>query len=307
MTLFDAISRLLAYFPHEEREMPDSVTYPGRNAAVLGALNGALQEYYGTGQSWKRRESRGALLRAPATVTVAVTNGSDEIDFGEIWQDWFTGCTIAINGASTDNSIQSQTGLLYPYDGPSGTVSATVVHDCVTLASDVQSVLTPVRIVDGPPLHPVNSPEQLTLGRARERDYGHHQHIPAYPSAIRKSQSTGTPLFYFVDSYQSDSYANPAYRMLISPAPAAGMLITYRARLSFPTFYDQEHDQNIPVPHDAVDSIILPIAAQRLAASPFFNQGAHTEEIARQAKLARTELFSMTAQANPGLRIRPGL
>jgi hypothetical protein len=306
MTLYDAISRLLTYFPHEEREVPDSPAYPGRNAAALGALNGALQEYHGTGQSWKRRESRGALLRAPATITAIVTHGSDTITI-DTPQDWFPGCTIAINGATTDNQLLDSETLLYPHDGPTGPTAATILHDSITLPSDVLSVLSPVRLVDGRPLHPVSSPEQLTLARPRERDYGHHQHVPAFPAPLRKSHTTGTPLFYFIDSHHEHPYADPQFRMLIAPAPAAGMLLTYRVRLGCPEFYEQDYDQHIPAPYGAIDSIILPIAALRLAASPFFNQGAHVEEITRQASLARTELFSMTAQASPGLRIRPGL
>jgi hypothetical protein len=304
MNVVTAIRQLLAYFPPEDRSVPDASTYPGRNAAALAALNGALQEYYGTGQAWKRRESRGALLRAPATVTVAVTNGSNAITITGL-QDWHPGCTIAISGASTDNQLRTATALLYPHDGATGSTTAVILHDSIALDADVQSVLKPVRIVDGPPLHPVASPEQLTLGRERERDYGFHNHQPVVPSAIRKSQSAGTPLYYFVDNYHASANANPTFRMLISPAPAKGMLLAYRARLTAPVLTDAASTANIPVPFDAVDSIILPIAALRLSGQPFFRNGPYVEELKRQAALAHGQLFAMSAQASTGIRMRP--
>lgn len=306
MTVTAAIAQLLSYFPPEDRGLPDDGAYLGRNAAALTALNGALQEFYGTGSSWKRREPRGALLRAPATVTVSVTNGSTAITITG-WNAYFAGCTINVSGASTDNQIISQTELLYPHDGSTGSVTATILHDCVTLDAAVQSVLTPVRIVDGLPLYPVASPEQLILGHTRERDYGFNRHVPLPISPVRKSQSIGTPRLYFVDNYQSDEYANPVFRMLIAPAPSAGMLLSYRARLSPPTITDPESTSNIPAPFAAVESTILPIAVLRLSGQPFFRPGPHVEEMKRQAALARTELLSMSAQAKTGMRMRPGI
>lgn len=308
MTLAIAITRLLVYFSPEERSNPDSGTYPGRVATVIGAINGALQEYYGTGKSWKRRETRGAILNAPATVNVTVTHGDTAITF-DAWQDWFSGCTIAISGSTIDHTIDSEEDLRVPFDGEDGTYSATVLHDSVDLAADVQSVLKPVRLADGPPLYPVNTPEQLVLGRTRERDYGRHLHIPLIPASIRKSQSTGIPQFYYVDNYHADSYANPVWRLMLSPAPSKAMVVHYRARLSLPVFTDDEDDQekNLPVPNDHAESIILPIATMRLMAAPFYLHGPHDDEIRRQAALAKTELLALTAQAGPGISMRPGL
>ena len=47
MNIAECAANLLRYFSPEERSIPDSVTYPGRNAEVLTAINGAFQELFG--------------------------------------------------------------------------------------------------------------------------------------------------------------------------------------------------------------------------------------------------------------------
>jgi hypothetical protein len=76
MTINQAAVRLFGLFSPEERSIPDSVTYPGRNAAVAGALNGAFQRLFSKEGPWVRKDTRAALIYAPTAVTVAVTNGS---------------------------------------------------------------------------------------------------------------------------------------------------------------------------------------------------------------------------------------
>lgn len=312
MNLLDAAKSLLIYFPPEMRSIPDDATYPGCCGSVLKAINGALQEFYATGPTWKRKGTRGTILSAPVSVLASVTHGSDEIDFGVDWQDAFAGCTVAIAGAATDNELlgsESANTLLLPHDGPSGTVSVLVLGDCVTLAADVFSVLAPVQIVDGPPLSPVPTKGHLQLRSPSENDYGRHLLVPsARISTARKSQSTGTPQLYCVEAGIEDPYSAPVMHLRVSPAPNADTTITHEARLKIPVFTIANLTPgtlNIPVPHDYAESIFLPIATKRLVESPFFRQGPHTTEIGNQYQIARTQLEQMAPQSRPAATMRP--
>lgn len=107
MTINEAAIRLFAYFSPEERSIPDSVTYPGRNAAVAGALSGALQLLFAKGGPWVRKDERGALLYAPTAITLSATNGSADATVTSGWQDWMEGCSIIIDGHTAENQIRA--------------------------------------------------------------------------------------------------------------------------------------------------------------------------------------------------------
>ena len=317
MNILEAVELLIVHFAPEERSIPDSNDYKGRCASVLKAINGALQEFYASGPAWKRKGTRGFMLRAPVTVQASVTHGSDEIDFGLTWQDAFAGCTVAIAGAATDNELlgsESENILLLPHDGPGGTVSVVVLGDCVNLADDVHTVLAPVMIVGGPQLSAVPGKAYLQLRSPSETDYGRHLLVPgARISTDRKSQSTGTPQLYCVETDVEDPYASPVLRLRVSPAPNADIQVTHEARLKVPRFTTADLATrtvgqpypNLPVPHDFAESILLPIAAKRLMESPFFRTGPHTTEIESQYKLARKELEPMAPQSRPAATMRP--
>jgi len=122
MTVHTIAQQLLTHFPPEQRSIPDSASYPGCNASVLQAMNGALQEMFTGSAPWVRKDERGALLHAPSvSVAIDVTYGStlSTISAGT-WQDWFSGCSIVIAGGSITNQIRNnsrQVILKFPYDG----------------------------------------------------------------------------------------------------------------------------------------------------------------------------------------------
>jgi hypothetical protein len=106
MTVNDIAKRLLTHFSPEERDIPDSVTYPGRNAAVLQAINGALQELFGKGGPWIRKDERGARIYPATSVNVAATENSQTAHVFD-WADWMLGCSIAIGSSNYDNTIKT--------------------------------------------------------------------------------------------------------------------------------------------------------------------------------------------------------
>lgn len=302
---------LLSYYSPEEQSVPDSVSYPKRNASVLAAINGALQELYGEGQAWMRRQSRGAKLYAPTPVTIAVAADSHD---GTItgWADWMEGCSIVINGGSIDNEIlEHSTGgavtLRFPYDGPTGNQAATVYCDAINLADNVTGVLKPVRIMNGPRLAPVTDPDKLRMSPSLEDDYGQHRLIPNPPLPnLRIAEFLGTPQLYCCDSL-AETYDQPSLRLRLAPAPDRAMMLAYRATIAPPviTAADLDSAPTLPVPAGYAESILMPIAIQRLVATPYFRDHAGKDEIARAYTAALALASSLRPQKSSGMTIRP--
>ena len=269
MTILECAKMLLTYFSPEERSIPDAIDFPDRNAAVKKALNEALQQIFAKSVPWSRGDSRGEWMRAPVVVPIAVTRGSTAASIGvDDWQSWFGGCIIRITGASIDNQIRndSRTVLLkFPHDGETGTVDATIYHSCVTVGTDVFRVGQPVKF-RGRPLKPVTS----IGGSVRfpsENDYGFHRHIGAL--ALPSDVTTGEPQFYESETWLPASGA-PRLRLNIFPAPSADGFLEYEASLRAPTVDDIEATTVLPIPHDYVESLLLPLAVKKLRACPFW-------------------------------------
>ena len=131
MTVNDIAVQLFGHFSPEERSIPDSVTYPGRNAAVKNAINGALQEVFSSGSPWVRFRERGVLLYAPATVSIRVTKGSTAATIAAAdWENWMSGCAIQIDGGGIQNRIENDSRdveLKFPWDGESSITGDVVV------------------------------------------------------------------------------------------------------------------------------------------------------------------------------------
>jgi hypothetical protein len=311
MTLHDALVLLLGHFAPEERSIPESNDYPGRHAEVTRALNSALQELYGDGAPWMRKGSEGFLLHPPQAATVTVTAGGKSADFGDDWQDWFTGCTCRINGASVDNVITTAheggtATLLFPHDGPSGDASVTIYHDSLTLPATVCNVMRPVSVKGEHFLTPVNGPAKLDGYLANEHDYdfdrrvsttGAHTYLP-------KGQCLGTPSLYTVDTHTADEMASPVLRLRLSPAPDRQMLLEARVQYAAPDLSNYGYDDVLPVPFQYAESILLPIATQILSGSPFFRNTSAAGEIARQYSRALELAKSSTPQAASSIRLR---
>lgn len=304
---------LLSYYSPEEQTVPDSVTYPKRNASVLTAINGALQELYGEGGAWMRRRSLGLQLKAPTPVTIATTADSHA---GTItgWENWMEGCSIVINGGSVDNEIlEHSTGgqvtLRFPFDGSTGSHSAIVYCDSYNLADEVTGVLKPVRIMNGPRLAPVTDPDKLLMSPTLEDDFGRHRLVPNPPLPNgRLSDFVGTPQLYCCDS-RAEDYDKPSLRLRFGPPPDRSMMISYRATIAPPVITAADlvasPSPTVPVPAGYAESVLLPIAVQRLVATPYFRDFPGKDEIARSYRAAISLAASLRPQKSSGLHSRP--
>lgn len=308
MTFAALAARLMVYFSPEERSIPDDSNYPGRNAAVLGVINGALQELYGESGPWPRKRSSGTWLNAPESVSIAVTNGSTAavIDSGD-WKAWFAGCSIAISGSTIDNRIMNDTAaalaLKFPHDGPTGTVTATVYHDSIVLPSDVAKVLEPVRI-QGLRMSPMTNAGEGLTSRAVDDYSFRRKTLDVVQTPGRILTRLARPAGYYVDSWLASASANPRYRMLLSTAPAEAMFVEYEATLTAPIGTALNSDA-IPVPLDYVDSLLFPLACQRLTGTAFFRNESAKDEIARSFQEAKALIKSLKPRTRTSTRVRP--
>jgi len=310
MTLDILIVRLLTHFPHEERSIPDAVAFPGRNAAALTAVNGALQEIFAK-TPWSRRGTEGFLFSAPATVSATVTAGSKSIDFDSAWLDRFEGCTCRIGTSSQDNRIMAagsggEATLLFPHDGTTGNQSVVVYHDSVTLDSTIGDVLKPVRIQGGPLLTPKPSPASFVSAQTREKDYGFDRHAPLpTPASLSMDQVVGIPRLYCVEEHQTSQMAVPQKRLSIYPAPEQVTLISARIRYGAPIYDDPEEEAALPIPQNYAESLLIPVAEHHITRSQFFSNMDSKQAIADAYRDALDLMRTLNPQTSTGTNMRP--
>ncbi len=237
MNILACSRHLLTHFSPEERDIPDHVDYPDRNAAVLAAQNGALQELYGRGGKWVRQDDRGSILFAPTTVRITVATGSTAATIHtDDWQAWMAGCSIVIDGSAVDNQIRNASAtvtLKYPHDGASGATTGTVYCDSVTVASDALEVIEPVRI-DRRQITPMPSPYAAQQGHPLG-DFNFHQHSRDNPLPVaRLAESASAPAGFVVETWAPDQNAQNQIRIRLWPATNAQYVLDYKIMLKPP-------------------------------------------------------------------------
>jgi hypothetical protein len=304
MTIVQCATNLLTHFAPEERQIPDNPIYPGRNSAVLEAMNGALQECFGNASPWVRWDERGALLMPPAAVTVAVTNGSTAAAITG-WQAWMSGCSIVIEGHDVDNQIRNGSAsavLKYPYGGASGTKGATVYQDAIPLGSDVLAIYSPVR-ADGTDVVPRASAD--VFSSRQTEDYGSHVDFVEVPVIRpRVAVSAGRPLSYWLETWSAGNTMAPSLRLRIGPANNRSGTLEYRCSLKPPALSSIAAAIALPIPFEFVQTIFLPIARQKLSGSPFFRYPSSMEEIGRAYGEALRLLSSLKPSKDDGIQFR---
>lgn len=291
----------------EERSIPDSTTYPGRNAWVASAINGALQEFWTKTGLKTRQELIGALIYAPTTVEIEVTAGSNTATITD-YSTWMEGCSIVIEGHDIDNAINSAeedgTGvsLRYPYGGSTATVSALVYHDSLTVREDVMAVYKPVRI-DRQEILPTDNPG--SFGAVTFNDFGTSRRKFTPPVNARVADTVGVIMAYRVDTYGCPKTGEPVNRMILVPAPKGAGIIDYQAKLK-PFHVDSLSSTSpLPIPNNFVESILLPMARKRLSTSPFFRNTDAIGGIEAAYQIALTDAAALNPQNDTDARMHP--
>lgn len=293
---------LLGHFAPEERDIPDNETYPGRNASVQAAINGALQEAYTTSSVWLRNSAFGVLLKSPESVEVSVTENSTTVEITG-FESWMAGCAIVISGHDVDNRVESSDGteLLIPYGGDTGTQSATIYHTSITVDSSVMTVLKPVK-VNNEEIFPIANPEDF--GVNVYGDFGNNPRQNLTPRGVRVADTIGKVQGYRVDHHFVSQTAEPEQRMRIVPAPDKACALTYNAKIGVPVVENLFSVDEFPIPHRHVESIIMPMALFRLKNSPWF-RSKNTAGINEGYSQALKDLEDLAPQDDNEKRSRP--
>lgn len=298
MTITQAATSLLTHFAPEERSIPDAVLYPGRNAWVVQALNSALQECWTDNLPWVRPDERGVILYAPAVVSVACVNGSTAATITG-WAEWMAGCSIVIEGADNDNQIRNNVAaaiLKFPYSGTTGTHSATVYCDCVTLGTDVLKVIAPIK-VDRLEIWPCPDPKSVNV--SGQHDFG----FTGNGDALRVAPSIGTTIIYGIETWSPSSILPPVTRLRLQAAPKVTGLLEYKIEITPPAVIVLDSTAQIPIPFKFVELCLMPIARKRLTASPFFRDDGNAAEIESGYQTALAELKKLNPNRNSGIKI----
>lgn len=135
---------------------------------ILRALNNALNQIANFAPaSWYRDDESGAVLPAPSAVSITVTANSTTFTSSDITASKATmgGQSILIDGDSFSNRIvRNQDGslkLMMPFGGASGTTTATIYYDTVTMPSNFRQLKGSLRIVAGGSISLTDSPIRM--------------------------------------------------------------------------------------------------------------------------------------------------
>ena len=232
---------------------------------VMDAINGALQKIDALSPEAAKTATVSVLVNAPAAVSIGVTNGSATITGTAFVADQY-GMTIRVSGDNIDNQIVGPANLLHPYTGTTGTVTATVYGDAV-------SIPEPYRSLHG---DPVVLETGITLtNRKMPRNY-------LWACQIND------PLYYWVEANARNR--NPAAPGIIRlyPIPASQCRLQCEmtiapVRIEFPDMLAT--GDPLPIRQEYVESYLLPIARGLLTTSELWKN-----ERTKTAALSSAEL-----------------
>lgn len=200
--------------------------------------------------------------------------------------------------------------FIEPYEGESGTVSATFYHNSVTLDPSVFSVMASPELLGYGQLSEITGKRQEILARGLVyNDYWPEDGAFYYNSlAIQKGATNslliGTPNFYFVDDTAlGDSYGR---RFVVHPLPQVAHSIKYRASVA--PAIPATGDVPFPGPPEFADVVLIPILEKICSSSKRYD-GKNQRELATEYASALSTLrrFSRNQKRRPSrLRVRPG-
>lgn len=216
---------------------------------ILRALNNALNQIANFAPaSWYRDDETGAVLPAPSTVTIAVTANSTTftsaaITAGKATMGWQS---ILIDGDSFSNRIvRNQDGtlkLMMPFGGASGTTSATIYYDTVTMPSNFRRLKGSLRVVDGNTIVLTDSPVRMRSMNA---------------------PTVATPTYArLISRITDDGYQSSFLQMDALPPSLIRLFFEYNARPATVAALTDARNDLVPAGYE--DSVLLAIAMKSL-------------------------------------------
>lgn len=243
---------------------------------VATCITAAMQELHGLAPGVLFQRRKGFQLYPPTGVSVNCTQYSTAFTISG-FQNWMEGCTIRITGDDTDNRIMSQTEILRPFQGGTGSnIPATVFCDCIPMPSTVLTVVEPIEIPDYAKLSLLGSQEQFRFWND-PLVYVTDRHPLAPLQYQMRNKLTNIPQAAYVDAiYDPASAFTPIYLQL-NPMPGQAMTLTCTLRYKPPIFTstdidpgDHTTDPETIIPLDQLQTLLLPICLQKWTSHPNF-------------------------------------
>lgn len=264
---------------------------------ITTCIQGALQEVYTAAPSWQVERQVSGALRAPANITISVTEYSTACTITG-FQSWMAGCTVGIDGDAVYNQLLSATELVRPYMSSTGSRTATVWCDSLAVPAAYCQVLSPIQFPNRNPLPVVNDRQSFMYyndapvwSNANGYGYG-HAGVVYYDSLSNKTVSEPCVAMCEFETLPGTA---PALYLRVNPMPGQAYVVTYTAKLAPPVVtQDDIWDADSPNTDPAVqtflanaEAVLLPYCLQRFTANPYFSaQGDQLREIARQFQTA---------------------
>lgn len=260
--------------------------------AMLDAINGSIQELYKDCPSVYREGWISAVLAAPASITLNVTNGSSAFTGYTADENQF-GSTVVIGPDKNDNLLVPPNGLQDTYQGVSGAQPTMLYGDAVPLPADIETMLDEPQLIGH-------------LPRLRRHDPYWGNPWPWGPSlywsdSINASpyRQVAIPRVYWVEANVPDQNGVPTFIFRVDPMPDIIYRVRFRA-LFYPqrlSMGDMQQNTTLTVNEAWIESMLIPIILERMAsAEPSLWQGSDPKTIAMDAERARGSISKIRVE-----------
>lgn len=244
------------------------------------------------------------ILPAPVATTLGLTQGSKVVT-GYTFEDKYAGSFVKIGDRLYRYAGKSGSTyyLVQPWQDTTGSYAATVYHNAVALPGLLLETASAVPELLGVGiLSPLPDPDQELIFRSEPSvDF---RSIPTarqpFTNTRRRFDSAvlldvGDPEFYYIDSARTHpTDLSPVNRLHIYPLTNLAHTVCMRAQF-LPAGDLPDDGSTLPMPFDAVDNILLPIAREKLAMNSAGRRfTGNVPLIMQAAENARKQLRSLT-------------
>lgn len=260
---------------------------------LLEAANSAIADAYNALPTYFKELTEGFTLPAPQAITVAVTNGSNQLSSDVFTPEQF-GRSVQLDGDEAWNQIIGTDRLLNAYMGETATVNGNIYGDAV------YSDRYPFdRIIGNPQF--ANKTAGFFLGTGGlTRWLGSNLLWPF-------EQNIGRPQTWWTQALGNSQGNEPIIVMRFAPAPdkayAINCRIAYWAKRLL--FSDYQNATTLPVPDQFLEKCIIPLATKALMSTPTWvtRSPKDDDRVEARALEAITFLKEQPGQQSPDNRI----
>lgn len=285
--------------------VPDPFNLPADAALdVLGAINAGLAAFYREAPAILKRTTLSHTIRAPRTLTVALSAQYLNTVAADTFEAREMGCTVKFGDGSADNVVTGPSSLLDDYLGTTLSVAATVYSDAVPVQDVIEQIVGYVRLYDNTQNQPTFlTRDEVMAGRSGIRGHGGLADGEAfYPySGGVYSGAIGRPRYYYFEPMGVSQGAEPEFVLRVSPLPDIDYTVRMEAELSTQrlVFADLSTARAIYVGDSHLDDVVIPLCEAELLSSTFWRDGGQRNAVLQRAELALGKMGKLPREVAP--------